>query len=106
MTDLNEIMKQARQMQEQFQKTQQDLVKLEVKGESGAGLVQVVLNGRYDVVSINLDDSLMNEAKDVAEDLIAAAFNDAVRKLEEEKKDALGAMTGGLNLPEGFKFPF
>lgn len=106
MTDFNEIMKQARQMQEQFQKAQQDLVNLEVKGESGAGLVQVVLNGRYDVVSINLDESLMKEAKDVVEDLIAAAFNDAVRKLEEEKKDALGAMTGGLNLPEGFKFPF
>lgn len=106
MTDFNEIMKQARQMQEQFQKTQQEVENIQVQGESGAGLVQVTLNGRYDVVSLNLDSSLMQEEKEVVEDLIAAAFNDAVRKLEEKKKDALGSMTGGLNLPEGFKFPF
>ncbi|MCG8415469.1 MAG: YbaB/EbfC family nucleoid-associated protein [Pseudomonadales bacterium] len=106
MTDLNEIMKQARQMQEQFQKAQQDLVNQVVDGESGAGLVKVSMNGKHDVVAVNLDPDLLNEEKEVVEDLIAAAFNDAVRKLEDKNKEALGAMTGGLNLPEGFKFPF
>ncbi len=106
MTDFNEIMKQARQMQEQFQKAQQDMANLEVKGESGAGLVSVTLNGQYDVKNIDIDDSLMSEEKEVVEDLIAAAFNDAVRRLEDTKKENLSAMTGGFNLPEGFKFPF
>ncbi len=106
MTDLNEIMKQARQMQEQFQKAQQDLVNQVVDGESGAGLVKVSMNGKHDVVAVNLDPDLLGEDKEVVEDLIAAAFNDAVRKLEDKNKEALGAMAGGLNLPEGFKFPF
>ena len=106
MTDFNEIMKQAKQMQEQFQKAQQDLAKLLVSGESGAGLVKISMNGRHDVISVDLNDSLMQEDKEVVEDLIAAAINDAVRKLEEKNKETLGSMTGGLNLPEGFKFPF
>lgn len=106
MTDFNEIMKQAQQMQEKFQKAQQDLVNLEVTGESGAGMVSVTLNGQYDVKSLDLDKTLLSEEKDVVEDLIAAAFNDGVRKLEELKKESLSGMAGGLNLPEGFKFPF
>lgn len=106
MTDLNEIMKQARRMQEQFQKAQQDLTSQVVKGEAGAGLVAVSMNGRHDVIDVHLDTSLMQEDKEVVEDLIAAAFNDAVRKLEDKNKETLGAMTGGMNLPEGFKFPF
>ncbi|MDA1370636.1 MAG: YbaB/EbfC family nucleoid-associated protein [Proteobacteria bacterium] len=106
MTDFNEIMKQARQMQEQFQKAQQDIAKLLVTGESGAGLVRIVMNGRHDVVSVNINDSLMQEEKEVVEDLIAAAANDAVRKLEEKNRETLGGMAGGMNLPEGFKFPF
>lgn len=106
MTDLNELMKQARQMQEQMQKAQQDMANQVVEGESGAGLVKVSMNGRHDVTGVNLDSSIMNEDKEVVEDLIAAAFNDASRKLEDKNKDALGAMAGGLNLPEGFKFPF
>ena len=106
MTDFNEIMKQARQIQEQFQKAQQDIAKLLVTGESGAGLVKVVMNGRHDVVSVNINDSLMQEDKEVVEDLIAAAANDAVRKLEEKNRETLGGMAGGMNLPEGFKFPF
>ncbi len=106
MTDINEIMKQARQMQEQFQKAQQDLLNIEVSGESGAGLVSVTLNGQHDVKKVQLDESLLGEDKEVIEDLIAAAFNDGVRKLEDKKKEALGSMTGGINLPEGFKFPF
>ena len=106
MTDLNELMKQAKQMQEQFQKAQQNLANLVVIGESGAGLVKVNMNGRHDVVAVDISESLMQEDKEVVEDLIAAAFNDAVRKLEEKNKETLGSMAGGLNLPEGFKFPF
>ncbi len=106
MTDLNELMKQARQMQEQLQKTQQDMANLTVEGESGAGMVKVCINGRHDIKSVELSDSLMQEDKAVVEDLIAAACNDANRKLEEQNKQSLGNMAAGLNLPEGFKFPF
>ncbi len=106
MTDLNEIMKQAKQMQEQFQKAQEEILKTQVEGESGAGLVQVTMNGKHDVVSINLDDALLSEEKAVVEDLIAAAVNDAVRKIEEKNRHALGGMAGGMKMPEGFKFPF
>ena len=106
MTDLNELMKQAKQMQEQFQKAQEDLVNLVVVGESGAGLVRVEMNGRYDVVNLDLNDSLMSEEKEVIEDLLAAAVNDAVRRLEDKKKEAIGGMAGNFNMPGDFKFPF
>ncbi|MDD9894688.1 MAG: YbaB/EbfC family nucleoid-associated protein [Gammaproteobacteria bacterium] len=106
MTDLNEIMKQARLMQEQFQKAQEELANLIVSGESGAGLVKVDMNGQHDVVKVQLNDSLLAEEKEVIEDLFAAAVNDAVRKLEDKKKESLGGMAGNFNMPEGFKFPF
>ncbi len=106
MTDLNELMKQAKLMQEQFQKAQKNLANLVVEGESGAGFVKINMNGRHDVVDVDISESLMQEDKEVVEDLIAAAFNDAVRKLEEKNKETLGSMTGGFNFPEGFKFPF
>jgi len=106
MTDLNEIMKQAKQMQEQFQKAQQDLANLVIEGESGAGLVRVSMNGRHDVVKVNLSDALMAEEKEVVEDLIAAAVNDAVRSFEEKSKESLGGLAHGMKLPEGFKLPF
>ena len=106
MTDLNELMKQAKQMQEQFQKAQEDLANIVVKGEAGAGLVTVDMNGRHDLVKVNLDDSLLSEEKEVIEDLLAAAVNDAVRKLEEKNKEKMGGMAGNLKIPEGFKFPF
>ncbi|NQV69040.1 MAG: YbaB/EbfC family nucleoid-associated protein [Pseudohongiella sp.] len=106
MTDLNELMKQAKLMQEQFQKAQQDLVKIIIEGESGAGLVKIAMNGKHDVVKVTLDSSLMSEEKEVIEDLIAAAINDAVRKIEEKNKDALGGMTSGMKMPDGFKLPF
>ncbi len=92
MTDLNELMKQAKQMQERFQKAQEDLANIVVKGEAGAGLVAVDMNGRHDLVKVNLNDSLLSEEKEVIEDLLAAAVNDAVRKLEEKKKDTMGGM--------------
>jgi DNA-binding YbaB/EbfC family protein len=106
MTDLNELMKQARLMQEQMQKAQKDLAEQIVEGESGAGLVKISMNGRHDVTRVNLDPGLLEEDKEIVEDLIAAAFNDAARKLEDKNKETFGAMTGGFNLPEGFKFPF
>ena len=106
MTDLNEIFKQAKQMQEQFQKAQQELQSNKVEGQSGAGLVRVVMNGRHDVIDVKLDDGLLKEEREVVEDLIAAAVNDAVRKLEEKNKEVYGSMAGGMSLPEGFKLPF
>ncbi|MDG1027105.1 MAG: YbaB/EbfC family nucleoid-associated protein [Gammaproteobacteria bacterium] len=106
MTDLNEIMKQAKLMQEQFQKAQEEQLKTMTEGESGAGLVKVVMNGKHDVISVSLDDGVMGEDKAVIEDLLAAAVNDAVRKIEEKNKDALGTMAGGMKMPDGFKFPF
>jgi DNA-binding YbaB/EbfC family protein len=106
MTDLNEIMKQAKLMQEQFQKAQEEQLKTMTEGESGAGLVKVVMNGKHDVISVSLDDGVMGEDKAVIEDLLAAAVNDAVRKIEEKNKDALGSMAGEMKMPDGFKFPF
>ncbi|GJM12473.1 MAG: nucleoid-associated protein [Pseudohongiella sp.] len=106
MTDINEIMKQAKLMQEQFQKAQEEQLKTKTEGESGAGLVRVTMNGKHDVVSVSLDDALMKEDKAVIEDLLAAAVNDAVRKIEEKNKDALSGMAGGMKMPDGFKFPF
>lgn len=106
MTDLNELMKQAKKMQEQFQNAQQDLEKMIIEGESGAGMVKIGMNGKHDVVKVTLDSSLMSEEKEVIEDLIAAGVNDAVRKIEEKNKEALGGMAGGMKLPDGFKLPF
>jgi hypothetical protein len=106
MTDFNELMNQARKMQDQFKKSQEELAAKTVLGESGAGLVRVSMNGKHDVSAVEIDSSLMSEPKDVVEDLIAAAINDAVRKVEDHNKSSLGDMMGGLNLPEGFKFPF
>ena len=104
--DMGALMKQAQQMQEKMQKMQEELANAEVTGESGAGLVSVVMTGRHDVKRINLDDSLMQEDKEVLEDLIAAAVNDAVRKVEQNSQDKMAGMTAGMQLPPGFKMPF
>jgi len=93
------LMKQAQQMQEK-------MAKIEVTGQSGAGLVSVVMTGRHDVKRINLDDSLMQEDKEVLEDLIAAAVNDAVRKIEQASQEKTAGMTAGMQLPPGMKLPF
>ena len=106
MTDLNEIMKQAKQMQESFQDAQKEIEKLVVCGESGAGLVKVKMNGRHDVANVELSETLFNEEKSIIEDLIAAAVNDAVRKLEANNQQSLGGLAKNFTLPEGFKFPF
>lgn len=105
MPDLNDLMKQAQQMQAQMQKAQAEIAKKEVNGESGAGLVKVCMNGRHDVISVAIDTSLMSEDKEILEDLLAAAVNDAVRKVEEGSRSALSGMAGGMDL-SNFKMPF
>ena len=103
---MGDLMKQAQQMQERVQKLQEEVTKAEVTGESGAGLVKITMTGRHDVRKVNIDSSLLGEAKDVLEDLIAAAMNDAVRRVEAQNKEKMGALTGGMQLPPGMKMPF
>lgn len=103
---ITEMMQQAQKMQADMQKAQEALAEQEVTGESGAGLVRVTMNGRHDVRAVSIDDSVLNEEKSVLEDLLGAAVNDAVRKVETENKKAMSHLTSGLNLPEGFKLPF
>lgn len=103
---LGNLMKQAQEMQAKMQKAQEELAKLEVTGESGAGLVKVTMTGRHDVRRVSIDDSLMSEDKEMLEDLVAAALNDAVRKVEQNNQSNMADMTSGLNLPPGFKLPF
>lgn len=104
--NIGDLMKQAQQMQSNMQQMQEDLAKLEVKGEAGAGLISVVMNGRHDVRSVTIDDSLMSEDKEMLEDLLAAAVNDAVRKIENQNREQMAKMTSGMGLPPGFKMPF
>lgn len=103
---LGGLMKQAQAMQEKVQKMQEEVANLEVTGESGAGMVKVVMNGRHDVKRVDISADLMQEGKEMLEDLIAAAVNDAVRRLEEVQKDRMSDLTSGISLPPGFKFPF
>ncbi|QFT53734.1 MULTISPECIES: YbaB/EbfC family nucleoid-associated protein [Microbulbifer] len=114
MKGLGDLMQQAQKMQadmqEKMQKVQQELNELRVCGESGAGMVKVTMNGRHDVISVEIDPSLLSEDKEMLEDLLAAAVNDAVRRAEEKaqelQKQQVGNLASGMNLPEGFKFPF
>jgi|TARA_B100001079_G_scaffold95751_1_gene82111 hypothetical protein len=103
---LGDLMKQAQQMQEKVQSIQEELANTEVLGESGAGMVKVTMTGRHDVKRVEIDDSLMKEDKEILEDLLAAAVNDAVRRLETNQKDKMSKITGGISLPPGFKLPF
>lgn len=100
------IMKQAQEMQAQMQKAQEAVAQTEVTGESGAGLIKITMNGRHDVKNVNIDASLMAEDKELLEDLIAAAVNDAVRKVESHSKSEMGKVAGGMGFPPGFKMPF
>jgi len=100
------LMKQAQMMQDKMQKMQAELANAEVTGESGAGMVSVVMTGRHDVRRVSIDDSLLEEDKEILEDLIAAAVNDAVRKIEQSNEQAMSGMTAGMQLPPGFKMPF
>jgi len=104
--DIDKLMKQASKMQEKMQSMQDEAANAEVTGEAGAGLVKVVMTGRHDVRSVTIDPSLLDESKEFLEDLLAAAVNDAVRKVEAKNKDVMGSLSGGVNLPPGFKLPF
>ena len=103
---LGDLMKQAQQMQEKVQQMQQQLANAEVTGESGAGLVKVLMTGRHDVKRVQIDPGLMSQDKEVLEDLLAAAVNDAVRRVENNQKDKMSSLTAGMSLPPGFKLPF
>lgn len=106
MDGMGDLMKQAQKMQENMQKMQENLEKTEVVGESGAGLVTVKMTGRHDVRTVSIDDSLLTEDKEVLEDLIAAAINDAVRRVESSSRERMSDITGGMSMPPGFKMPF
>jgi len=103
---LGNLMQQAQQMQENLQKAQQELAEMEVHAESGGGLVKVVMTGKREVRAISIDDSLVSDDKDMLEDLVAAAVNDAVRRVEKLKQEKMAGMTAGLQMPPGFKMPF
>ena len=103
---MGNLMKQAQEMQEKMQKAQEEAANKTVEGSAGAGLVKVVMNGRHDVTSVTLDPSVLEEEKEFLEDLLAAAVNDAVRKVEATTRAQLEGLTSGLDLPAGFKMPF
>jgi DNA-binding YbaB/EbfC family protein len=100
------LMKQAQQMQENLKRAQDELAQLEVEGQSGAGLVKVQMTCKHDVKRVTIDPSLLADDKDMLEDLVAAAFNDAVRRAEEVSQEKMGKLTAGMPLPPGMKFPF
>jgi len=103
---LGNIMKQAQKMQEDMQKAQEEMAKAQVTGESGGGMVKLVMNGKYEVSRVQIDDSLMSDDKEMLEDLIAAACNDAAHRIAEKSKDSMSEATAGISLPPGFKLPF
>ena len=103
---MGNILKQAQQMQERMQKSQEELASVEVTGEAGAGMVKVTMTCNHNVKRVHIDDALMDDDKDMIEDLLAAACNDAVRRVAETSKEKMADVTGGMNLPPGFKMPF
>jgi DNA-binding YbaB/EbfC family protein len=103
---LGAMMQQAQKMQEDFQKAQQELAEMEVHGEAGGGLVRIVMTGKREVRKIEIDESLVKEDRDMLEDLVAAAFNDGVRRVDKMKQEKMASLTAGLQLPGGFKMPF
>jgi DNA-binding YbaB/EbfC family protein len=103
---LGNMLRQAQQMQETMQKAQAELANLEITGESGAGMVKVVLNGRHEAKSIKIEPKLLGEDRDMLEDLVAAAFNDAVQKLAAMTSEKYAGLMSNLNLPAGMKLPF
>ena len=100
------LMQQAQRMQEEMKRAQEEIANLEVTGQSGGGLVTVVMSGRHEVRRVNIDRKLFSDDAEMAEDLVAAAFNDAVNKIAAVTQERLGGVTAGMNLPPGFKMPF
>ncbi|MFT5675126.1 MAG: DNA-binding YbaB/EbfC family protein [Paraglaciecola sp.] len=103
---MGNIMKQAQQMQERMQKNQEELANIEVVGEAGAGMVKVTMTCNHAVRRVDIDQGLMADEKEMIEDLVAAATNDAVRRVQETTKEKMADVTGGMPLPPGFKMPF
>jgi hypothetical protein len=103
---LGKIMQQAQAMQGKMQEAQEEMAKMEITGESGAGLVKVVMNGKHEVKNVVIDPSVFEEDREFAEDLIAAAINDAVQRVSATTKEKMSEMTGGMDLPAGMNLPF
>ncbi|MES0327879.1 MAG: YbaB/EbfC family nucleoid-associated protein [Gammaproteobacteria bacterium] len=103
---MGNMMKQAQKMQEDMKKAQEEVANMEAEGQAGGGLVKVLMNGRHELRKVELDDSLMSDDKEMIEDLLAAAVNDAVRKIEQMSSERMSGVTAGLNLPGGMKLPF
>ena len=103
---IGQLMKQAQQMQADMKKAQEEMASLTVNGESGAGMVRIRMTCQHQVQRIEIDDSLMGDDKEMLEDLVTAAFNDAIRKVEQTVKEKYSGMTAGLGLPPGMKLPF
>jgi len=103
---IGQLMKQAQQMQADMQKAQEEMAELTVTGESGAGMVRITMTCKHELRNLEIDDSLIGDDKEMLEDLIIAAFNDAVRRVEKTVQERFSGMTAGLNLPPGMKLPF
>ncbi|MCC5857604.1 MAG: YbaB/EbfC family nucleoid-associated protein [Ectothiorhodospiraceae bacterium] len=103
---LGNLMKQAQKMQANMQKAQEEIARLEVSGQAGGGLVTVIMNGKHEVRRVEIDDSLFDDDRDMIADLVAAAFNDAVRRVQEVTQEKMAEMTSGMGLPPGMKLPF
>ena len=106
MTDFTDLITQAKKMQEKMKETQEALKKIEVEGISGGNAIRVIMNGDGELKKISLDESLLKEPKEIVEDLIVAAHNDAKSKLRKKTSEEISKATGGVNLPPGFKLPF
>lgn len=104
--EFGKLMQQAQKMQEQMQQAQEEIAGMEVEGAAGGGMVKITMTGRHEVRRVIIDDSLMGDDREMLEDLVAAAINDAVQKVDAETKERFSGMTSGMNLPEGFKMPF
>jgi DNA-binding YbaB/EbfC family protein len=101
-----QLMQQAQRMQEDLKRAQEEIAKLEVTGQAGGGMVSVTMNGRHEVRRVAIDRKVMAEDPEMTEDLVAAAFNDAVNKVAAVSQEKMGTVAGGMNLPAGFKLPF
>lgn len=106
MKGMGNLMKQAQAMQENMQRMQEEVARMEVEGQSGGGMVKVVMTGKHEARRVEIDPSLLEDDKEMLEDLIAAAINDATRRVEENQQEKMAGMTDGLNLPPGMKLPF
>lgn len=103
---LGALMQQAQKMQEDVKKAQDEIAAMEVQGESGGGLVTIIMNGKREARKVTIDDTLLGEDKDMLEDLVASAINDAVNKVAKMKKEKLSEVTAGFPIPPGFQMPF